>query len=86
MSKASCFASSAVRTGERFGPILTRPPSGHQPASTSIATRIGADGSPAAASIRSRWAALSTIITGARSGSASVSAASRRIAVRSVLG
>ena len=42
ISRASARPASAVRTGERLGPILTMPPSGHQETSMSIATRIGA--------------------------------------------
>jgi hypothetical protein len=48
-------------TGERFGPILTRPPSAHQPASTSMQTLTGAAPAPSTDSIASRCSGAVTI-------------------------
>src|ERR671934_220612 len=39
ISLASASASSGVRSGERFGPIFTRPPNAHQLVSISMQTR-----------------------------------------------
>jgi len=86
ISRASATACSAVWTGERFGPILTRPPSAHQPASTSMQTRTGAAPPPSTDSIASRCSTQSTVTTGAPAGLATERSASSPSAPPSAVG